>query len=112
MKENTLMKFALIFSLIGLIALHFVAQKIEIKDYNPVMDKDIGEDVKFTGTIGKISGSDSVSFIDLQQQNQISVVFFGKNSILKEKDRIEVTGKIQSFNGKKEVIAEKIRVVK
>ena len=112
MKENTLMKCALIFSLIGLIALHFAAQQIEIKDYNPILEKDVGEDVKLNGTIRKISGTDSMSFIDVIQQNQVPVVFFGKNSVLNEKDKIEVTGKVQVFNGKKEIIAEKIRVVK
>ena len=110
MKEIKLMKFALIFSLIGLIVLHFIVQNLEIKKYNPIMDKDIGQDVELIGTIKKISNSDAITFIEVSQENQVTIVFFGKNSGLKPKDRIEVFGKVQSFNGKKEVIANKIRL--
>jgi len=113
MKESTLLKCALIFSLIGLIALHFIAQSIEIKGYRPMLDKDIGEDVRLTGIVRKISSTDSVNFISLAQESQMTVVFFsGKDSGLKEKDKIEVFGKVQSYNGKKEIIAERISVVR
>lgn len=113
MKETTLLKCALIFSLVGLVALHFTAQSIEIKDYRPMLDKDIGEDVRLTGTIKKVRQPGNVVFISLLQENPLTIVFFSDEKFdFGEKDRIEIFGKVQSYNGKKEIIAEKVSAAK
>ena len=115
MKENTLLKIALICSLIGLIALYFISTKIEIKDYKPnILNKNIGEDVKLLGTVTKISDKGNVVFIEVNQQNPITVVLFSDNNNLKLKndDFVEVIGEVQEYNGKNEIIAQKIRVIR
>lgn len=115
MKENTLLKIALICSLVGLIALYFASTKIEVKDYRPgLLNKNVGDDVKLNGIVTKITDRGDVVFIDVSQQNPITVVLFTDDDNLKLKngDNIEVMGEVQEYNGKNEIIAEKIRVIR
>ena len=115
MKENTILKIALICSLVGLAALYFTSTKIELKDYKPgELVKNAGDDVKLQGTIGKITGKGNVVFIEVSQINPVNVVIFTQDADLKlsEGDNVEIIGKVQEYNGKEEIIAQKIRLVK
>ena len=115
MKETTLLKIALICSLVGLIVLYFISAKIEIRDYKPnILNGNIGDDVKLTGAIAKISDKGDVAFVEIVQKVPVSVVIFkDKNNLkLKSNDSIELYGKIQEYNGKNEIIAQRIRIVK
>lgn|SRR3989338_684708 len=115
MKETTLLKIALICSLVGLVALYFISAKIEVKDYNPSgLNKNVGDDVKLTGAITKISEKSNVIFIDVSQQNSVTVVLFTDDNglNLKKGDNVEVTGKVQEYRGKNEIIADKITMVR
>ena len=83
MKETTLLKIALICSLVGLLVLYFISTKIEIKDYKPnILNKNIGDDVKLNGIVTKVSDKGNVIFIEVNQQNPISIVVFGNDSNL------------------------------
>jgi len=113
MKESTLLKIALICSLVGLVALYFISTKIEIKDYKPnILNKNVGDDVKLNGVVTKITDRGSIVFIEVNQQNPVNVVLFTDDDNLKLKsgDSIEVTGEVQEYKGKNEIIAQKIRV--
>ena len=115
MKETTLLKIALICSLVGLVILYFISAKIEIKDYKPnKLSQNIGDDVKLQGTISKISDKGNVIFIELNQQIPVSIIVFNNDNTLKLKnnDSVEVIGKVQEYNGKNEIIAQKIRLVR
>ena len=114
MKESILLKIALICSLIGLIVLYFVSSKIEIKDYKPILNKNIGEDVKLNGIVTKVTDRGGVVFIEVSHQSPITVILFSSEDNLKLKngDNVEVVGEVQEYKGKNEIIAEKIRVIK
>lgn len=114
MKENTLLKIALICSLIGLAALYFISSKIEVKRYAPKQLKaNIGDDVGLKGTITKITDKGSVVFIEVEQANTVAVVLFTKDNIsLSKGDNIEIIGEVQEYNGKEEIIAQRVRAVK
>ena len=114
MKETVLLKIALICSLVGLVALFFISQRIELKDYKPdFLNKNIGDDVTLSGKITKITDKGNVVFIELSQQVPVSVVVFtDKNINLNENDFVEISGKVQDYNGKEEIIADKIRIIK
>lgn len=115
MKENTLLKIALICSLTGLVALYFISAKIEVKDFKPSkLNENAGEDVKLIGTVAKISDRGDVVFIDVNQQSPVTVVLFtdDNNLRLNNGDKVEVIGEVQGYKGKNEVIAQKIRVFK
>ena len=115
MKETTLLKIALICSLIGLLALYFISTKIEVSDYKPnKLSGNVGDDVKLNGVITKISDKGNVVFIEVSQQDTVDVVLFTKDRNLKlnKGDNIEILGKIQEYNGKNEIIAQKVRIIK
>ncbi len=115
MKETTLLKIALICSLLGLVILYFISAKIEIKDYKPnKLSQNVGDDVRLIGTIAKITGKGDVIFVEVNQQNPVTVVLFTDSNNLKlnNGDNIEVVGKVQEYNGKPEIIANKVRVVR
>ncbi len=114
MKETTLLKIALACSLVGLFVLYFISTKIDVKDYKPnLLNKNIGEDVKLNGVITKISDAGDVVFIEVSQQNPMTVVLFTKDDIrLNDGDNIEVIGEVQEYKGRNEIIAQKIRVIK
>ena len=114
MKENTLLKIAIICSLVGLIALYFISENIEVNDYKPQqLNKNVGDAVKLTGKIVKISEKSNVAFIEISRQNSVSVVLFTDKGVnLKQGDSVEILGKVQEYNGKNEIIADSIRVMK
>lgn len=115
MKESILLKIALICSLTGLVVLYFISAKIEIRDYKPSeLSRNVGDDVRLKGTITKISDKGNVVFVDVSQQNSVSVVLFSSDGSLKLKngDNVEVLGKVQEYNGKNEIIAQKVRVIR
>lgn len=115
MKETTLLKIALICSLAGLIILYLISAKIEVRNYNPnPLNKNIGEDVKLIGVVTKVSDRGNVVFVEVNQQNPVTVVLFADSDNLKlnSGDNVEVLGEVQEYNGKDEIIAQKIRIVR
>ena len=115
MKETTLLKIALLCSLAGLVLLYFISIKIEVKNYKPnILNKNVGDDVKFEGTVTKITDRGNVVFINVNQQSPVIVVLFTDENNLKlnNGDNVEIIGKVQEYNGKNEIIAQKIRVVR
>lgn len=115
MKETTLLKTALICSLLGLVILYFISAKIDVRDYkSSQLNENVGEDVKLIGTIAKISQNDNVAFLEINYQSPVIVVLFtgDKNLSLKINDSVEVIGEVQEYKGKNEIIAQKIRIIR
>ena len=115
MKETTLLKIALACSLVGLVLLYFISIKIEVKNYNPnILNKNIGDDVRLEGAVAKVTDRGNVIFIEVNQQSPVTVVLFTEENNLKlnNGDNVEIIGKVQEYNGKNEIIAQKIRIIK
>ena len=112
MKETMLMKVALSCSIIGLFALVFISQNVQVPDYTHSEIKNVGEDVKFSGKVLSIDKRDGMVFMELVEENQISSVMFTKDNVMiNEGDDVEVIGQVQEYGGKLEIIAQNIRVV-
>ena len=110
-----MLKIALICSLVGLVVLYIVSTKIELKDYKaPVLNKNIGDDVSLKGTVAKITNRGNVVFVEIIHQSPVSVVLFaGDNPVeLKSGDKVEIIGTVEEYNGKEEIIAQKVRVIR
>jgi len=78
------------------------------------LNENIGDDIKLQGTVTKITDKGSVVFVEVNQQSPVTVVLFAddKNFKLNNGDSIEVIGEVQEYNGKNEIIAQKIRVIR
>ena len=115
MKEKTLFKIAIICSLIGLVGLFFVSDKITVKriDVGKITDSDVGKEVRVIGKIERVSDTDKVMFLEVGQEKveRISVVLFKEEEIrLKEGDYIELIGELDEYKGEYSIIANAVKV--
>tara|TARA_Y100000310_G_scaffold318782_1_gene373258 strand:- start:1536 stop:1916 length:381 start_codon:yes stop_codon:yes gene_type:complete len=112
MKESTLLKISLVISFIGLIFLYLLSNISVPITYKPGLDHNNGDFVKVEGVVTKISGTDEVTFIDMNQFNPVKIVIFD-NEIgeLKKGDKIEVIGTTEQYKGENEIIASRIRKI-
>ena len=117
MKEKNLLKIALICSLLGLLILYLVSNNIEIKEKNiekiTLDNKD--EFVNIKGTISNIVNTEKVNIIKILQPQEITVVLFkneNKTTTIQQGNEIEVIGKVDEYEDKIEIIADRVRVIK
>ena len=117
MKEKNLLKIALICSLLGLLILYLVSNNIEIKEKNiekiTLDNKD--EFVNIKGTISNIVNTEKVTIIKILQPQEITVVLFkneNKTTTIQQGNEIEVIGKVDEYEDKIEIIADRVRVIK
>ena len=120
MDERLLVKASLACSIIGIVALFFLSESIEIGEsaINKIDIGMIGNDVSVSGRVSRITNSEKVSIISINDENnegsEITVVAFKKNSDdikLNNNDNIRVIGKIDEYNGRPEIIASEIKVI-
>jgi len=114
MKESTLLKIALICSVIGVALLFIFSESAEINE-KPIGEIDmtnIGEYVKINGAVTNVVDKENVMILTIEQPSKINVVLFKKKPVeLKQGNYIEVIGKIDDYEGKPEIIGDKIRVI-
>ena len=117
MKEQTLLKIALITSLLGLLILYLISGNIELKEKNiekiTIENKD--EFVKLNGIVSNLVNSEKVMILEITQPQEITVVIFKNqnNTInINEGNEVEIFGKVDEYEGKLEIIAERVRVIR
>ncbi len=113
MKEKKLLILALLVSVLGLISLYIISEKITINDttIEKITNEEITGNVVVQGQILDITKTDKVSLITLSQKKDILVVAFS-NVSLNRGDHVEVHGRVEEYNNKKEIIADKIELQK
>ena len=117
MREKTLLKIALIISLLGLLGLYIISGNIEIKEKNiekiTLENKD--EFVKLRGIVNKVIDTEKVTIMEITQPQQITVVLFkdeNKTMSIQQGNQVEIFGKVDEYEGKLEIIADRLRVVR
>ncbi len=110
MKEKTLLKTALIASLIGILILLFISSRLEVneKTISNIDETDIGSSLKIDGVITNIRKTNTITLIDIAQLEEMKVVVFNNEIELNRGDYVEITGKIEEYKGLTELIADKI----
>ena len=114
MKESLLFKIALLTSLTGLVLLYFLADKIEIDETALAkIDQNAGDFIKVKGVVTKLRENNATLVLQIEQPATVTVVFFksGANISIHEHDTVEVLGKVNEFNGREQITADKIRVI-
>ena len=113
MEEQTLLRICLIASIIGIGALLWISSSSEIKlSEISRLDSMVGRSVRINGQVIAIQTFDNRMVVTLNQEEKLSIVVFkAKNLSIEEGDNIQVTGMAQEYNGKLELIAEKIKIL-
>jgi len=117
MREKTLLKIALIISLLGLLGLYIISGNIEIKEKNiekiTLENKD--EFVKLRGIVNKVIDTEKVAIMEIMQPQEITVVLFkneDKAIQIKDGNEVEVIGRVGEYEGKLQIVADRLRVVR
>jgi DNA/RNA endonuclease YhcR with UshA esterase domain len=111
MQEKTILKVSLIVILIGLSFLFFYAEELELQNVAEIDSIPAEEEVKMSGIISKVTNSEKVIFLKLEAEKKeyVDVLLFNEEEIfLKEGDYVEISGTTEEYQGKKEIIANKI----
>ncbi|MDD4878443.1 MAG: OB-fold nucleic acid binding domain-containing protein [Candidatus Nanoarchaeia archaeon] len=121
MNEKHLFKLAIICSLIGLAGVVAASLMIEpdISSIASLSGMKEGAYVKITGSVINIRQTEKAAFLDVgDETGQIIIVAFADNSGFVKKDalppfldkgsNVSVEGKISSYNGKTEILADLI----
>lgn len=103
----------LLFSLVGLILLLFIANYSLPKEVPIILlQEHIDSKVKISGEITYASHSNETSFFKVKDNTgEIRVVAFDRVDEIKKYDLVSVKGKVEVYEGKLEVIAHQISLL-
>ncbi len=115
MQESHLKQAALIITLLGLSILYLYAEVVDLK-ITPQSINQLPPTSKITlqGTITSLEHTNKGTFltIEAQRQETTEVIIFHPESIyLKQGNTIQVQGTVEEYNGKSEIIADKITLL-
>lgn len=112
MKETTLLKTALCCAIVGLVVLYYFSEQIVVEErvIEKITSMDIDRDVKIKGVVERVSDMDKIAILEISQPKTIRVVMFKNGDVdVNEGDYVYVTGSVDEFEGKMEIIADEIR---
>ena len=111
MQEKQLIKTSLIVASIGLLILLFFADSFELVAINNIENIENEQEVKLQGVITRLTQLEKVVFIELEGEQIVKsdvILFPDEDLYLQEGNYVEITGTIEEYNNKKEVIANEI----
>ena len=112
MKEKTLLKIALIISITGAAMLYYISEitGIEEKVIEKIDSTDIEKDLQINGKVERVTETDKIMIMEVSQPKTITVVAFKDGKInIKEGDMVKITGSVEEYQGKPEIIADEIK---
>ena len=112
MKEKALLRIAIISSLVGVFLLYIISENISLDEsaISKIENEDIGDDVKVKGVIKDVFNGEKVSIITITQPSEMKIILYDNVSV-NSGDYIEVVGEIDEYNGNKEIIGNRVRVI-
>ena len=112
MKEKALLRIAIISSLVGVFLLYIISENISLDEsaISKIENEDIGDDVKVKGVVKDVFNGEKVSIITITQPSEMKIILYDNVSV-NSGDYIEVVGEIDEYNGNKEIIGNRVRVI-
>src|SRR3989338_5347271 len=111
MAEQILLKISLAVIIVGMLFLFLYTESIDLPVSNSLGTLPTSEIVKVKGIVRSVQTFDKVAFVqlDAERMEKMDILLFQeKNLFLKKGDYVEVEGTVEEYQGKKEVIANKI----
>ena len=111
MKEERLLKIALSFSMLGLLALLVLTSGMRpepVSTANLTRTAD-GQSVRVAGVVTAVEDHGKTLVITVAQPQEVDVVLFkDRNLTLAKGDYIETTGEVKQYMGNKELVATRL----
>lgn len=116
MDESILLRIALLCGVAGVIGLYFVSENTGIDEVsiNKINNEDVGSAVMVRGAVQKVADFEKTMIIDVSDEygKTVSVLLFKDGKIRIDKGSIvEITGKVENYKGKIELIGEEVKVI-
>ena len=115
MQEKTLLKISLITSLVGILILLIILDKIDVSDsnINQVNKTFLDKQVKIKGEITRITETPGLYIINVKDNTgNMDIIIFKEEKLELEKGSvIEVQGQVTEYQGKLELIAKKVVIL-
>ena len=111
MQEKDIYKISLILVIVGLIFLFFYSGELSTNVVDNIDNLPEAEKVTIQGKISQISVHDKVTFLKITGEKIITtdVILFSEEEVfLEEGNFVQISGIIEDYQGKKEVIASDI----
>ncbi len=114
MQEKTLLKIAVVCSLIGIFIVLLIVEKLDASESNiaSITKDDLNEKVKVKGYINSIKETPGLLILNVKDDTgNITAILFKEDDInLKKGDLIEIDGVIKEYKGKLEIETDSIRL--
>ncbi len=110
MNETYLLRICLGVAVVGILSLFFLAETLEAKEVgiSEITPEYVGQTVSVFGTVSTIAVRDGMTFMTLEDSEELfPVVFFQELSDLYSEDEILVSGKVQEYNGRLQIVGER-----
>lgn len=111
MEEILIVKISYILIIFGFAFLLIYSNEIDLEKVQDIDSIQSNEEVKIDGVVDRVTTKDKAIFLTItgQKTETLDVILFSDKEVsLRTGDRIEITGKVEEYNGKKEIIASEI----
>jgi len=114
MENKILLEIAIICSLVGILLLIFISEKIETpeKDIVNITKENLEEQVKITGTITKITETPGLYILTIKDSTgEITAILYKSEEISLEKGQVvTIEGSILEYKGQLEIEIDSIKI--
>jgi RecJ-like exonuclease len=107
MKESSLLKIALVCSMTGIFLLYILCENIKLEERSIFEAKQSDGKVRVSGVVENIRQNNGMTIITISKKESIDIVLFDYID-LKNGTWIDVTGEIDDYQGKKQIIADEL----
>ena len=111
MEEKNLFRVSVAIAVLGLLFLFFYAEEVDIRSVEQLDTALPQEQVLVQGLVTKIGGNDKVLFLEIagERVEKVEVIVFkDEDMYLQEGDYVEITGTVEEYQGKKEVVTSTV----
>ena len=106
MEEKTLLIISIICTCIGLSVLYYIFLNTDVAEVDNI-ENHLDETIKIKGIVKSYYIKDGITFVKIEKQQLIPVVFFEEVNLEKNK-KIEIIGEVSKYNNEFEIIGKEI----
>ena len=115
MDDKTLLRTALIGTIVGVVLLYFISSQLSVGEQVIAQLDELpeGKEVKVTGVVLRVNDAEKVMFLNIAEEKieDVTVVLFKSGKVdVKEGDVVTVVGSLEEYEGKKEIIGNRVGV--